>query len=634
VYAKQSGVYPYMAAVYPLEGLVPNGSVLGSPDDGSMSSTVLSRWPDGSAAVVVVAGTVSASGSGTTSLRLQSVAASGTALTAARIGQLVSNVTVNCGALGTASLSSFGSPEKLWWANAQVVCARYRVPVGSDATLEAVIDIHAFAANRAFVEVVLENGKINPGNPTLPASKSYTATVSVNGSTVTTVTAPSGQVSSHNSYRAWYASTWVGGDPGVVVTQDAAVMQAHPLMMRMFKTGQGNVSQYAADAYVPFRVGRWPASGMGGGGAADQIGPFPRWEAHYLQTGAREAANAVVQNALGVLTYPITYRSMSTGLVCTMAELSGKRLSEGTLPGGLNRDEPFFEQAHHGAAGLLAFMCRPSPVFIEIAQKIATWCVTAMSTNGVLGMENYQPRGIGWTLRSLAHAAFLTPDGEPWKASARSVLYANVQHLTGLKNSRTNQLGLLYDEVDFESGQAGRQIPTFMLPYLAYGICTAANAKLLSGSQQNELNALANASVEFFVRFVNDATAGEWRAIGASRMTVSTDANSFVQTNWSALASAVYTGEAKPPSGGPWLEGRGVTRYSDLFAMVGTNTAGANYSSYFWNGLVLAVERDIPGAAAAWSKVTSPTVGITNLAEWSSGFVEYPTFGSYPRNKS
>ena len=148
----QTGTGPYMAAVYPLQGLVPTGQSLDSPDDPSFRSTVISRWPDGSASVVVVAGETGVTLGASKQIRLRAAAAGPSGLTAARVGQLVTDVTVDCGALGSATFTDFTAPSKVWWANERVICARYRKPVGTHTTLEAVIDIHAFSSNRALVE--------------------------------------------------------------------------------------------------------------------------------------------------------------------------------------------------------------------------------------------------------------------------------------------------------------------------------------------------------------------------------------------------------------------------------------------------------------------------------------------------
>ena len=634
----QTGALPYTVAVYPLEGAVPNGQALSSADEPSLRSSVLSRWPDGSAAVVVLAGVASVTAGTVRTLTLSPSAAGGAALTPARVGALVSQITIACCALGTASIASFGTPAKVWWANERVICCRYHVPVGSDATLEAVIDVHAFSSNHAFVEIVMENGKLNAAaaNPAAPAGKSYSATVTLNGASVATVSAAAGPGGSHQAFRAWYVGYWVGGDPGIEATHDALAIQSHPLLFKVWRSG-GSAAEYASDAYTPWSVGRFPAADMGGGGDSPQIGPLPKWDARYLQTGAKEARRAVLASALGMLTFGISYRDTATGLVPRLDRVHPKRMtgaqdwpqtpSEPTIDGGA---------AHHGAAGLMAFMCRPSPVFLEIAQKIATWQGTNFSTDGVFGTD-YQQRGYAWCMRSLAHAIFLTPDGEEWKASARVDLAKNVQRGLAFKKHPNNKLDFIWDDTggsgppgsnlyDFES-DPGCQQPTFMVAYQITEIPKIANAKLLSGADQAALVELADWICRFPVRFVNEATAGEWRAVGASRLTVSSSPNTFVESNWGAVQAFQFNADSPPPVAGKWLTGRGVNKYSLLTPI---DSAGAYYESYFWAALVAAVERNIPGADAAWDRVTK---NITNLTSWSDGFIAEPRWGAYPRNK-
>jgi hypothetical protein len=100
-----------------------------------------------------------------------------------------------------------------------MIQARYHVPIPGHATLEAVIDVQAYAAsisNMAHVEVVIENSKIDTAHvPVKPLDAVYTsATVSVNGNTIATVSSSFTPEGVHSPFRAWYASTWVGGsDP-------------------------------------------------------------------------------------------------------------------------------------------------------------------------------------------------------------------------------------------------------------------------------------------------------------------------------------------------------------------------------------------------------------------------------------
>ena len=153
----------------------------------------------------------------------------------------------------------------------------------------AIAYVHAFASNRALVEVVVENGEVNASASTVaaPSVKNYAgATVAVNGSTIATVSSPSaGQAlvgrqpegagawsGGHEEGRAWYAATWVGGNPGIEVTHDAAQLQQHPWYWKVLETPTVDMqARYSGgyDTYTPWSVGRLRVPGMANGGDDD-----------------------------------------------------------------------------------------------------------------------------------------------------------------------------------------------------------------------------------------------------------------------------------------------------------------------------------------------------------------------------
>jgi hypothetical protein len=329
LHATQSGTFPYLASAYPLEGAVPNGQTIESPDEPNLSASIVSRWPDGSASVVVLAGETTLSAGEDRLIPLRATARSATPLTPVRVGQLLTSIRVDAGGTGSATLALFSTPERVWWSNAQVICCRYRLAIGS-AGLEAVIDVHAFASSRALVEVVIENGKMNSAGPIRPTSKSYAnAIVVVNGLTVATVSSPASI--GHQPFRAWYCSTWIGGDPGVEVTHDTAMMQQHPLLFRVDQpSNQDLQATYGEDAYQPWATGRHRATYMGAGGDADSIGSLTKWDTQYLQSGNRYARRAVIANALAVLSFNVSYRDSTTGLVPTPTQVAGKWRGDGS----------------------------------------------------------------------------------------------------------------------------------------------------------------------------------------------------------------------------------------------------------------------------------------------------------------
>jgi hypothetical protein len=650
----QTGLLPYAATVLPLQGQVPSTVTLTSPDDATLSASVLSRWADGSAALMVVAGTLSITSLAETSLRLVSGAAAPAVdvtrktrslnLTAETVARAVKSVRVDCGSLGAIDLITFTKPERVWWSNTATICARYRAALPGHATLEAVIDIQAFAGSpRALVEVVIENAKLSTTAPVKPVAASYDAVVSINGSVVSSkVSSAAGPEAAHTAFRAWYVSAWVGGDPGLRVTQAVADLQLHPLLFKCDKPSNFDMQTYAADQYVPWKAGRQRASGMGAGGDHDSIGPLPKWEAHFLQSGDARAASAVEASALSVLGYNVNYRSLSTGRVPTFTELNGRSL-QNNLPSQWNSSELMtWEVAHHPAAGLMAFICRPSPVYIELAQKVATWNGVWSSysdgaplATGVFG-RYYQVRGRAWGIRSLGHAIFLTPDGDAWKTAAATSLENNVTHLDQWRTDSKALLNAMWDETP---AVLGTQYPMGGAPafgtavwqyhYVVAELHKVASAQLLRGSGQTALERLADWAALQPVRWINEQPNGGWRyvpyitAMGRNKITLDSMPEWGKQMDW-------WFTDPVPAVAGPWYStGSESTKLRSAYE---TNaTAGAYYPSYLWAALVAAVDRGVPGSLQAWQTVNTK---VTNLENWRNGFASDPRWGVTPKTSS
>jgi hypothetical protein len=648
------GMRPFAASVFPLEGQVPAGKTLASPDDATLACSVLSHWGDGSAAVMVASGNTAAAKGTTATLALQLAdgGAAPAALTAARVGQLVSNIKADFGVLGTAQLSDLSVPERVWWVNAQVICARYRLRAPGHATLEAIVDIHAYASNFAFVEMVVENGRVDTvlPQPVRPADADYVGTLYVNGAAIGSGKSADAPELTHSAFRAWYAAGWVGDDPGLFACQAVADLQKHPLLFRMDQAA-GDVSGYASDIYLPWGAGRHRGQAMGGAGDHPSIGPLTQWDAAFLQSGSRAAAAAVEVSALSVLSFNLVYRDEHSGLIPDQAMLVGRQRGA-NFPGTYNPDSiRDWEVAHHPAVGLIAFAARPSPVHLETAQRIVMWNATwsaggtgssnlaaykgndfATDSTGVYGFY-YQPRGRAWCLRSLVHATFLSPDGSTWREGGRRWLDMNRAYLAEwMKGKNSRALGFMLGNGPVETEPLGpngtHRWPTWQTHFMIPELHKAASAKLLSGSQQAALEALADWAAAFPVRWINEQPNGGWRYIPYQQKFTSDETGTPPATWGKVLATINAT---SPPSvAGPWFTSDWETvEYAAFFgdAMAG-GTAGYYYVSVFWAALVAATERGIPGSSAAWSTVQN---NVTNLSYWRQGFADNARFGATPR---
>jgi len=660
-----SGVLPYMATVYPLEGTVPQGAMLVSPDDASLRSSVLSRWPDNSAQVMVLAGAKSLSAFTQTSIRLRPAVVSDTALTTAYIDSLLGDLVVNFGG-GAQTFNNWTSGhDRTWWANSQVICARYRRSCGLG-VLEAVIDVHAFVGGRVFVEVVVENSSMTTASPSKPAAQTYaSASVVINGTQINgsgTGSAWAGGAT-HEAFRAWYCSGWVGGDPQIQVTHDTASIQAHPLLFKPTASAVydfssyvpagtqffGTAQKYGDDTYVPWNFGRHRWNGMGNPGDSRTIAYLPQWECSYVQTGSKHVRNAVLASGLALLSFPINYRDAS-GDVPTFGQLGAQHIGASFPYSG---GSPFanyaaygWDYAHCPAVGMVAFLCRPSPCFLEISQKAAIF-------NG-LGQSNhqfgywYETRGRAWCARNLGFAIFLTPESHPWKPTARSSLASNVSYFRTWETDPEQKLNLMWGFQpggihyrDEDGTPAGFQVSTWMHHFFAVVVHKLAAAKILTGSEQTELAAHADWATLQPVRFVNESTLGEWRYI-AYKLNAGTTGGATSNDNLTSIGASSTWGAQRA-----WNKTDGPPALSGPFMAAGTPEVNAyasgwsvnngdveadaenTYTGQLWHALVAAVERDVSGAASAWATVNA---NVTNLATFKANGGKDCRLHHLPRN--
>ncbi|MBB4844020.1 hypothetical protein HNP55_002556 [Paucibacter oligotrophus] len=657
--AALAGRLPYVASLLPLQGQVPAGLTVQSPDDGSLQASVLSSWPDGSAAVLLLAGVVEVAANQAKSLRLQTAKPlDASPLTPARIAALVKDLSVNFGVLGQAGIADLARPERIWWANAQTICARYRLAAPQHAGLEAVIDIQAFAASeRALVEVVVENGKLAAATATSssgPAPAAYaTATLTLNQAVVATVGTAGAVGGVHGAFRAWYASAWVGGDPQLRVTQRHTDLQKHPLFFQCDQAASFDMSAYAQDAYRPWGTGRHRAVGMGGGGDHPSIGALPQWEARALQSGDARAWAATEASALAMLSYNINHRDVS-GVVPHSAIMPLKTQGSWYKNWPSNNAEPAFEVAHQPAAGLMAFVARPSPVYIEIAQKIAVWTGTIDASSDLLKymdgaaagisdptgiVGNVQMRAKAWGPRNLCHATWLSPQDHPWRASGLQWLDRNSRFLGAYAaNTRAVLLPLYEGEpewpMDLEKNMPGIQVSLWMYHFVVMEWHRIAASQLLLGlsaQRQAAVDKVADGLALAVVKWVNEQPEGGWRFLPYRSRLGDEGGNLAAYPGWGAQRAADLGGRPSAVAG-PWGGGIGDEKsWAAVEALAYESVGGVGYPSNFWAALVAARERAVPGAAQAWNTVLA---NITNLAAWRAGFANDPRCGAYPRNLS
>lgn len=723
-----AGRLPILATVYPPETVVPAGQTLGSPDESTLVGTVISAWEDGSAQIVVLAGAPDVVASTPETIRLRQVKPSTVpAVLPTRIGAMVTSIAFNFGTVGAGTISNFDNPEFVWWSNERFICARYRVPIGTSA-MEGVIDIHAWASpdDRAFVEVVVENSKMDIAASPIPVipDLSYTgATVDVNGVTLATVNSsgcPNLQI--HQKTRAWYCSTWIGpagvndfpapgtgpagGPQGCLqVTHDKMSMRALPYFWAPAReittnfeavppgsSGNWGNQAYGADKYTPWNTGRQLPTNMGGTGEAARgpIGTLAGWEADYMLTGNKRCHNACIQNALVLLTYNINWRKSTTGLVPNGSDLLNRR-QDYTSGGGLvdfpninqqtGNSNATYDTAHHPANPVVAFMCRPSPCIIEIAQKAMAMHAT-FGTHVGWTIYSADPRVHAWRMRNYGYGTFLTPNLHPKFFSGVATDHCTSYRALMLRTAANecnvfrdhpkNKLDIMFRYAPWEVQEApsndfhdhSTDRPHFNTDvwehcWITNSYDITSRMKLMRGADQATFDATADWLCKFPVRVTNEPTGGEFRlntlyseTIGIAYFTngledpgmgeAGTIGRVEFANDWGAARNMDRI-DAPPPESGPWLYqnyakgGNTPNPRWNEWADCGPINVGQNgYETRVWSAICAAKERGIPGADAMWERVYGisgeQTGKVTNMTQWMNGFVGFSLNNRVARN--
>ncbi|MBN1559660.1 chitobiase/beta-hexosaminidase C-terminal domain-containing protein [candidate division KSB1 bacterium] len=198
-------------------------------------------------------------------------------------------------------------------------------------------------------------------------------------------------------------------------------------------------------------------------GAQDGIGPLPRWVSLYLLTMAPEAKLNTLANGDAAGSYAIHYRDKNTDLPVTLDDYpymtlmgneidtynpnTGKYESFPEVINDMNRYSP--DDAHQPSLAYAPYLVTGDYYFLEELQFWANWNMILANPyyrdleKGLLRWT--QVRGQAWSLRTLGHAAYITPDAHPLKDYFVTRVQNNIQYYrtTLVENPQANQLGYL-----------------------------------------------------------------------------------------------------------------------------------------------------------------------------------------------
>ncbi len=273
--------------------------------------------------------------------------------------------------------------------------------------------------DRVRVSVTLENSWTHAP---APQNVHYDVTVSLQGASRLT---HKGVTHYHQS--RWRRTFWSGDMPRLQVLHDrqylastrAVPSYAPELAIPGYALDemQSLVEQQAGDLLGPGLITAY----MPTGGARPDIGPLPRWTARYLISQDHRAADAMLATAERAGSFGVHYRDKATGLPVSldtypMLTVMGRSGVPPVCQGDC--ETPYtLDVAHQPSLSYVPYLVTGDYFHLEELQFWANWNLFYWwlhgDSQGLLSAD--QVRAQAWGLRTIAHAAYATPDDHPLK---------------------------------------------------------------------------------------------------------------------------------------------------------------------------------------------------------------------------
>ncbi len=300
-------------------------------------------------------------------------------------------------------------------------------------------------SRQARVDVVVENAKtFTPGARTL----TYDVNVDIGGRSVY-----SKRALTHYHHARWHKTAWwdASREPTVNIQHNGAYLMASRAVSNYdasITPSERALSTLARDINAsntgPMTIGPLVAYMPTSGGRGD-IGPLPSWSVMYLLSMDQRARDAMMAAADGSGTWSMHYRDEGTGYPVRtdnaanrLISTHGNLVDQGPLPvprcanGNNNLCQTPYEDdtAHQPSLAYLPYLVTGDYYYLEELQFWAASNPLATapgnSGNGQGLVRWQQLRGQAWSMRTLAHAAYITPDGHPLKSYFNTQLDNNL----------------------------------------------------------------------------------------------------------------------------------------------------------------------------------------------------------------
>lgn len=321
------------------------------------------------------------------------------------------------------------------------------------------------AAKKARVDVTVENGWAYAA---APQDFTYDAKVTVGG---VQVYAKPGLTHFHRA--RWRKLFWWGGaEPQINIKHNTAYLiqtRAVPnydQSLTMSETSlQGGLANWKGASIEPMGVGA-ANDYMPSTGGRNDIGLLPGWSVSYLLSMDKRARDIALgtgdlagswsmhfrdqktNRPISIIDYPYMTilgrssdtRNPATGLREAFPECAGPKLCTSPYT---------HDSSHQPSLAYLPYLLTGDYYYLEELQFWAMWNVLSPNP-GYRGyakglVQRTQVRGQAWSLRTLAHAAYITPDSDMLKKDFTQILDNNLQWYSDLylTPATTNPLGVI-----------------------------------------------------------------------------------------------------------------------------------------------------------------------------------------------
>ena len=243
--------------------------------------------------------------------------------------------------------------------------------------------------------------------------------------------------------------------------------------------------------YTPMALNGLP-NNWDGTGAADHIGMLPKWCSLWIASnGDRRAFNGMVINSYAQGGFQVNYRDENTGEIPLITAHPTISISnDGSTEVGTSNPNVYSSRgddtgSHAPSIGYLPYLVTGDYDHLENTQMLTNHIVMWPSSswrggggaNGILGI---QLRSMGWGMRDLARAAYITPDSSAIKTYFTTIINNN---LVALNNAYTNNInaspwgdctGSVIPYYDGDVGNGGADsfcgVKCWQDDYVTYGI--------------------------------------------------------------------------------------------------------------------------------------------------------------------